>query len=193
MLRAEAEVEIATIGGIGMCLLAAEGGTPLFVAASRPYAKGRYRDPLIELITLAFGLGADQLAVGVGARAWSLEDPIAPVTDGADLRQTVLVVTTADAHGRLVPTMGGSIHPYELVDRTVAWRDPVDVGAGEGWITDALRILLTHRNSPDAPTVDPQDQLERCLERGHRIGITPESGARFFPSQVTVSRSGDQA
>lgn len=78
-------------------LLAHRGDEPLFLALLRLYGHGDHLDPLREALTLATPLGADRVAFCSTGRAWSMDDPVAPVCDDGDLRQRVIVVCQGDA------------------------------------------------------------------------------------------------
>src|SRR5687767_6035135 len=89
----EAAKDVALSDEVRPCLAAFAGDEPLLVAWWRPFPKGGYADPLIELLALACPLGADRVAQSLAGRATSLDDPIAPVVAGVgDLRQRVVHV-----------------------------------------------------------------------------------------------------
>lgn len=69
---------------------------------------------MIELLALAMALEADRLVFATAGRLTSLDDPIPPVTDGADLRQrTVERLGLGDAaRGPEAPTINPPQHPH---------------------------------------------------------------------------------
>lgn len=153
------------------CLAAFRGERPLFVAFVRPFNPGAYAEPLTELLALAAPLKADRLAVSIAGRAWSLEDPIPPVTDDVDLRQRVLVIQRIDGCRR--PPRGGStIVPVDHVDGTMRLGEPAVLDLPEGWIGQAL--LLTVGSKLHATATDVRRQAIRCLARGHQLALAPD-------------------
>lgn len=182
-IRAGAQVDLEAGAPGGLYLAAAAGADGLFLATSRPFPKGGYADPVIELGSLAVVLGADRVAIGVTGRAWSLDDPIPPVSDEGDLRQRVLTTILADGHGHLDPVVTTATWPFELVGHEVSWGERLELGPPEGWLAGAATLLLTGRAELLA-TATPQrvrDQFERCLKLGHDIGITAAGAVRLFP------------
>lgn len=170
-LLQEAAADLADRGDIRPCLVAFAGEEPLFVAFLRSFDKGKYADPVIELLALAAPLGADRIAISLGGRAWSLHDPIPPVIPGGgDLRQRVLCTVTADGAGADVEVCG-TVHPFTVAAGEVAWGDPVAHDGGDGWIPSALRLTVAHRRSLAASRADIRRQARRCVALGHLVGL----------------------
>ena len=147
------------------------GDTAMVLVGLRPFAPGAYAGPLVEALALALPLGADRVSVALPGRAWSLEDPVVPVTDGADLRQRVLTQCTADGHRRDRPEVTMRLHPFDVAtddDRALVWAPSLDPGPGEGWIPDALATLVGARDRVGGDT--GMDDLVRQLVRLERLG-----------------------
>jgi hypothetical protein len=162
-------------------LLAFEGDDPLGLVALRPFGPGELLQPLVEVLALLVPLGADRLALLLPARAWSAEDPIVPVTDEGDLRQRVVLLTTADAHGRACRTRT-SIHPYDAVGGRTRWGDPLHpAGTPDAPVVSALAALLDERRrlTEDAEDVAVAAQLARVLLLGHELALAPPASARL--------------
>src|SRR5690606_2934864 len=105
-LKEEAEADLlAGQDSARPCLAAYRGHEPLFVAFLRRFEKGRYHDAVIELLALAIPLQANQLAMSMTGRAWSLDDPIVPVSEEGDLRQRVLMIESADSTSGAVESL----------------------------------------------------------------------------------------
>lgn len=171
---AQAEADLAAGADVRPCLVAFRADAPLFVAFLRPFPKGEYADPLVEVLAVAAPLGADRLAVSMAARAWSLEDPIPPVAEGlGDLRQRVLVVTTADGTGQDV-RVGSAVHPFAQRGGRVQWH-PVLREPGQGWIISALRLAVEGRRELGASRAEIRAQVARCLQLGHQMGFADEA------------------
>ena len=145
----------------------------------RPFAPGAYQGPLVEAMALALPLGADRVSVALPGRAWSLDDPVVPVSDHGDLRQRVLTQCTADGHRRQVPHVSMRLHPFDVeVGDTgpgLVWHDALDPGPGEGWIPDALRTLVGARD--EISRADDLEAIARQAARLHTLGhevLTPD-------------------
>jgi hypothetical protein len=158
-------------GQVTPCLVAFRGDGPLLAAFWRPFAKGDYEQPFVELMALASPLGADRLALSMGARAWSLADPVPPVLPEADLRQPVLCIHTADA--TVTPTArSGALFPYDVAGGAVHWGEPLrDVATG--WIPEALAIAAEAADTMLAPLPAIREQARRCVELGHTVYLAP--------------------
>ncbi len=123
----------------------------------RPFAPGAYQGPLVEAMALALPLGADRVSVALPGRAWSLDDPVVPVSDDGDLRQRVLTQCTVDGHRQVTPRVTMRLHPFDVgaaprcatcCGTTRSTRDPARAGsptpsrpssrpatASRGWVT----------------------------------------------------------
>ena len=140
----------------------------LFLAWLRPFAKGDHVDPLIELLALAMSLNADRLALRMSARVWSLDDPIPPVSEDADLRQQALALTFVDGVDGDV-RMWTVIHPYDLDGDGPTWRAPQRLDGGEGWIGQALRFSVRERDKLATDAKGVGQQAVRVAALGHRL------------------------
>lgn len=172
--------DIRAIGSVRPALAACRDGREVLIAWLRPFEPGAYDGPVIEIAALAVPLGANQLAVLTGARAWSLKDPVAPVADGADLRQQVAMVTAADGSRSPVAT-ATALQPYDVGGPGgVCMHDRVRLGAGEGWLSQSLGVFVSHR--PPAELTTPErlaGQAARVLDRGHDLWMHPEVAFRL--------------
>lgn len=179
-LKAQAEDDLAATGEIHPALAAFTGDELRFVAWLRWFEKGKYHRPLIELFTLSMALDADRLALSLGGRAWSLEDPIPPVTEDADLRQRVLVIHMADGCGARVECRS-ALHAFELRGQDeVAWLGRHDMGAGgRSWIMTATRLAVENRDQMDSSDEEAARQARRVAALGHRLWIPPPVAARL--------------
>jgi hypothetical protein len=171
--------DLAEDGEVHPALVALSGDTLAFLAFLRPFEKGCYADPMIELLALAMPLGCDRLALSIGGRVWSLEDPIPPVSDEADLRQRALVLYYVDGTG---PVVSDSVlHPFDLVDGAVVWAPPVgDLGGAQGWIPEALRLSVERREELATGDAEIRRQAARCERLGHEVHLGPEVAERLL-------------
>lgn len=154
-------------------LVAFAGDVALVLVGLRPFGPGEHRGPLVEALALALPLGADRVSVALPGRAWSLDDPVPPVAEGADLRQRVLTQVTVDATGAEPPRAWTRLHPFTVGagDGGLLWDEAIDPGPGEGWIPDALHTLLAHRDDAVLRASSRQlaAQLERLVDLGHEV------------------------
>ena len=168
----EAVADLEATDEIRPCLAAFAGDTPLALAFVRPFERGRYHDALLELLALVVPLGADRLALSLGARAWSLDDPLPPVISGVgDLRQRVVVITRVDGAGSEV-ACGSSLHPFDRDGQSVTWGTTLRE-RGEGWIADAMEVLVRDREQMRSPVAEIVSQLHRCMALGHVVALSP--------------------
>lgn len=167
-------------GEIHPLLLAFAGDQQAFLAFLRPFPRGRYHAPMTELLSLAMALDCDRLAFGASGRLTSLDDPIPPVTDGADLRQRALVVEYADASAGRV-RRHSLIHPFDHTGGVVLWGETVRLPAASGWIPQALSVSVEQRRSLSALATDAdiRDQAQRCVMLGHELYPGPHLDARL--------------
>ena len=176
------EAARADLGGglaIAPCLVAFRGDEPLLSAFLRPFDKGGYHDPMIELLALAGGLEADRLAVSFPGRAWSLVDPIPPVlADDADLRQQVVVITFVDATVE-PPSCTSSIVPYEPAGASPLWGPALRTDAGQGWIPQAMTVAAQHRAELATGWPEVRAQAARCQRLGHVLGFAPATARKL--------------
>jgi hypothetical protein len=169
----EAERDLDAGGEIRPCFTAFAGEEPLVLAFLRPFPKGGYHDPLLELLALAAPLDADRLKLSISGRAWSMDDPIPPVDpDFGDLRQRVLEIESVDGTiGR--PRSSSTLFPFDLVDGTVQWGETMRLGTGQGWIPGALKVAVRKRRKLRAPLDEIREQAERCVILGHLVALGP--------------------
>lgn len=161
-------------GEVQPLLVAFTGDRPCFLGFVRWFPAGAYADPLIELLSLAMACDVDRLAFAVAGRLTSLDDPIPPVTPGADLRQRALVVEYADATGG-APARHCLIHPFDQAGDEVTWGAAVRLGPGQGWISGVIGLSVEHRGelALAASHHDVRAQAERCVALGHELFIGP--------------------
>jgi hypothetical protein len=177
-LRDSAEEDLTNRGEVASCFVAFRGEDPLLLAYLRPFPKGGYADPIIEVAALAAPLGADRMAVAMGARAWSLDDPIAPVAPEGDLRQRVVVVHGVDGAGG-APRPFGTIWPYSEEGGAVGWGPPLRSDDAEGWIPAALATMVGAARRIDVTAEDLARQAARCLWLGHDLRLAPSVEERL--------------
>lgn len=175
-----AEGDIRAGGGLRPCLAAFHGDEPLLVAFSRPFDRGGFRAPLIELLALAALLDADRLALSMGGRAWHLDDPPRR-SDGADPRRAVLAIQRVDGHRRARPRQDSLLLGYELAagNGGVRWDAPLRPGPAVGWVADALILTVRGRARLQADSGGAAEQALRCARLGHLLMIAPEGRRRL--------------
>ncbi|MGH8932772.1 MAG: hypothetical protein ACRDZO_19670 [Egibacteraceae bacterium] len=176
----EAERDLLDGRDVRPCLVAFAGETPLLLAFVRPFAKGAYQQPLIELIALAAPLDADRLKFSITGRAWSMLDPIPPVDPAlGDLRQRVLAIESVDGSAGSVRAWS-TIHPYDVVGGAVRWGEANHLTGGEGWIPSALReTVRMRRELTRASITDIRAQADRCARLGHLVALGPTVAERL--------------
>lgn len=168
-----ATMDLERCGEVQPLFVAYRGDEQRFFAFVRPFAKGAYADPIIELAALAMPLDADRLAFSITGRLTSLDDPIAPVAPGVDLRQRALVIEYADcATGQLVQY--SVLHPFTLREGHVAWEPPVRLEDGQGWVRGALGVAVTQRAelARVADRTEIRYQARRCTRLGHELYLS---------------------
>lgn len=168
-------------------LLVAFAGDELLLCADvRPFPRGAYADPIIELLALTAPLGADRLAFAASGRLTSLEDPIPPVTEEVDLRQRALVVEYADGSDGVV-RQRSVIHPFDVDGAHVAWRPPLQQDNGQGWIRDVLgwAVAVRAQLAAEASVDDVRDQAQRCAALGHGLYLGAGTAVRLGLSDAT--------
>lgn len=176
----EAERDLESGDEIRPCFTAFAGETPLVLAFVRPFPKGGYHDPLIELIALAAPLGADRLKLSISGRAWSMDDPIPPVDpDFGDLRQRVLEIESVDGTAGQ-PRSSSTLFPFDLVGGRVQWGETMRLDGGVGWIPGALEIAVRKRHRfRRASLGEIREQAERCVALGHLVALGPTVADRL--------------
>ena len=174
-----AEADLADTGEVHPAFGAFRGHDLQFLAWLRPFAKGEHLVPVAELAALAVGLGSDRLALSIGARAWSLEDPVPPVTAGADLRQRVVAITLVEAAGARCVTV---LHPFTLDRDRVRWQRPVELPGGEGALHGLLvRALGSAGVAPGGDEAVLRSLVDALTARGHVLYLAEDLGRRLAP------------
>lgn len=186
-LRTEAEIDLAsaepgsaTARGslVRPRFVAFRGDEPLMIAVLRPFPPHHYDDPLIELSALALPLGADRLVTAFSARAWSVDDPIPPVSREVDLRQQVLLIDRVD--GTHAPPRSESLMaPFTVEADGVRWGDVIAHEEAPHWVARALTTLVAGRRMMAAPRREIRKQALRCADLGHTVCIAPNVAARL--------------
>ncbi len=157
----------------------------LVLVRLRPFAPGAYQGPLVEALALALPMGANRVSLALPGRAWSLDDPVPPVTAGADLRQRVLTQVTVDGHRSGRPGVRMALHPFCVDANTpgasLQWESSVDPGPGEGWIPDALTTLVGAREDIAAGggVEERRAQVTRLRGLGHLVVLTAAGRERL--------------
>lgn len=179
LLSSCAGSDLEQLGEVGPALVALRGEHLQFVAWLRPFDKGRYHDPLIELLALAMPLDVDRLALSIAGRAWSLEDPIPPVTEETDLRQRVHIMYLCDgSDGK--PRMTSVLRPFELEGSSLRWgREQRTDDVVEGWVPEVLMVAVKDRRKLRAPLSEIRWQAIRVSALGHELFVSPELGERL--------------
>lgn len=181
----EAARDLAQGGPARPCLVAFRGDAALMVAFLRPHPKGAYADPMIEVLTIAAGLGADRLMASFSGRAWSRDDPIPPVLPGiGDLRQPVVTVHQVDGSGQELERRD-VIVAYSVDDGRVAWGERLDQESAEGVIPQILRVMVEHRSELLANDAEIAAQVVRCDRLGHLVGLGPGIAERLSIAAFT--------
>lgn len=176
--RDSATRDLERDGEVDPCFVAFDGEAPLMLAYLRPFEKGAYADPLIELIALAGPLGADRLAACFGARGWSLDGPPPDVRAGSDPRQRVLAVQGADGSGGATRPFG-TLWPFDVDAGQVRWGEPMRTEEPQGWIPQALAAAVAGREQLRAAEGETAAQAARCSELGHDVYLSPEGNRRL--------------
>lgn len=148
------------------------GEDPLVVIDLRPFPPGGVQTPMVEAMAGVLALGADRVAAALPGRAWSMDDPVVPVTDDGDLRQRVLMLTTAQPESQV----RSWLLPFDLDGDRLHWHpETLDEGPCEGWVPHALGIAVDAgwHPDPDAAVL----QLARCTSLGHHVMLSPAGAA----------------
>ena len=187
LLVACADDDLREDGMVHPALVAFAGASLRFVAWLRAFPKGRYAQPLTELFALAAPLDCDRLMLSMSARAWSLDDPIPPVSPEADLRQQVLLLYVVD--GAAPPVFRSAImHPFDLGADGPVWGERRVLGAGEGWIPDAMAAIVAFRDRMRAPVEDIARQAARVVRLGHDLHLAPDLTMLLLPHVTADGR-----
>jgi hypothetical protein len=167
-------------------LAAFAGERPLAVVGLRPFAPGQVVQALVEVLALLLPLGCDRLALALPGRAWSLDDPIVPVTDDGDLRQRVLVLTVADARGRACE-LRTTLHPFEVSGQLTRFAAPITPGTPtDAPVVAAVGTLLDARDEvcPSMTGVALTAQFGRVLLLGHDLTLAPAARERLVAAST---------
>lgn len=165
-------------------LAAFAGEDPIAIGNLRPFDPGEVVPALVEVLALLLPLGVDRLALLLPARAWSLLDPIPPVTDDVDLRTRVLVVVTGDGHDQPCDTdatVQELLAPAAPEDRWSLGEPLAPDSGADDRLSHALTILLDHRDELQAELTEDAlvQQLGRILLLGHELALAPASTHRL--------------
>jgi hypothetical protein len=178
--------------GLASSLLAFAGERPLGLVRLRPHEPGEVVQAMLEVLALLLPLGTDRIVLALPGRAWSSEDPIAPVSDEVDLRQPVVVAVVADAH--LGPCdVSTRLHPFEVDDRgRCSWQPAVEPdGSLEAPVVAALQVLLDHRDEVRR-TAQPGAQLAaqfgRVLLLGHEVSLAAPIAGTLLAASAAGGR-----
>jgi hypothetical protein len=187
LLVACAEDDLREEGTVQPALVAFAGASLRFVAWVRPFEKGRYAQPLTELFALAAPLDCDRLMLSMSGRAWSLDDPIPPVSREADLRQPVLLLYVVD--GADPPTRrSGVMRPFDLGPDGPVWAERRVLGPGEGWIPQAMAAVVACRDRLRAPVEEIARQATRVARLGHDLHLPPDLTLLLLPHVTSGDR-----
>lgn len=166
--------DIETVGWVAPTVLGFDGDDLIGVVELRAHPAGGTEQPLLEALALLVPLGCDRLVFLASGRAWSLDDPVPPVTDELDLRQQVVVAYLVDAHDRSRPTARSLLHPFSADGRSVIWDEPVEVtDQAMGSIPAMLELLAGAKVSEAEDELTLGRQALRLLRLGHNLA-TPE-------------------
>jgi hypothetical protein len=158
-------------------LLAFAGDRVVALVGVRPFGPGEALQALVELLSLLLPLDVDRLAMSLPGRAWSLADPIPPVSDDVDLRTPVLLTIVADGHDDERPaTVSSTLHPFGWSDEGWALGEPFRSDEpADGEVHRALTILLSERHelAAGADAMLLAAQLGRVLLLGHDLVLEP--------------------
>jgi hypothetical protein len=170
-------------------LLAFAGDRVVALVGVRPFGPGEALQALVELLSLLLPLDVDRLAVSLPGRAWSLQDPIAPVSDDVDLRTPVLLVILADAHHPTkAATVASTLHPFRWTDEGWELDEPYRADdPNDGEVHRALKVLLAERHelAASADAMLLAAQLGRVLLLGHDLVLEP-GAMRLLGSKAGV-------
>lgn len=188
------------------CLAAFTGPHPRFLAFLREFDQGAYHAPMIELLALAAPLDVDRLAFMISGRAWSLQDPVVPVTEDADLRQRVLCIELVEAVGGR-PRHTSVLLPFDPpaagggpgaglagsgpagAAGVVSWEHRQVLAGGQGWIGSALTLAVSGhtRRRMRAPDAEIARQARRVTLLGHDLHLEPALAERLRRSLPAIS------
>ena len=174
-----AEDDLRRDGEVSPVLLAFSGEDERLVAWLRPFPKGAYHHPIGELLAITVPLGADRYAAMFSGRAWSVDDPIPPVSEDADLRQRVVTVTAVDGARRSrAPLHRNVLVPFDLLDDVggITWGDRLEddeplVGS---WVPQALDAAARRPGAFSASDAALREQVARCSLLGHDVYLAPD-------------------
>lgn len=186
----EAERDLEAAGEVRPCFVAFRADEPLLLAWLRPFEKGAYHLPMIELISLACPLGADRLGLSLSGRAWSRDDPIPPVVNGVgDLRRRVVAIEAVDGTED-PPVRSSLIAPFDLVEGSVRWgADRLSLDGADGWTSSLMLQAVLHGEEIDGTDEDIREQALRCVALGHLVAFDPAVVERLDLEPLTTPPS----
>lgn len=174
-----AAVDVRLEGAVRPALYGFRGDTMLAGVELRPHPAGGYQAPMVEALALLVPLGADRLAFLGSGRAWSLDDPVPPVSGAGDLRQRVAMLVAVDSHRRPAPASRSVLMPYSLDAGEPEWDEPVHIDeAAEGPIAGMLELALQGEFAASVDT-DPLTvgrQALRLARLDHGLQLPGEGG-----------------
>jgi hypothetical protein len=183
--------------GLAPTLLAFAGERPLGRVRLRPHGRDELLAVLLEILALLLPLGTDRIVLALPGRAWSLAEPIPPVTDEDDRRQRVVVVTAADAH-RGPCRLRTRLHPFAVDGRgRCTWLPQIEPeGPADAPVLTALQVLLDRR-AEVATTAEPATriaaQLGRVLLLGHELSLAPRTAEALLTASAATGGTSTDA
>ena len=131
----------------------------------RPFPPGGMHRPLTEAMAALAGVGCTGIVAAFPGRAWSMQDPIPPVTEGVDLRQRVVVVTSARRGDRPACV----VLPFEADADGLRWLSVLAMPGPDERIGRMLEVTVMHEF--DATVEEASRQLARCVALGHTVAM----------------------
>lgn len=174
LLIAAATDDLCEVGEVEPALVAFAGATLRFVAWLRPFTRGAYHDPLIELLALAVPLDCDRLMLSMSGRVRPMDHP--PRVDAdEDRRQHAVVIQAVDA--ATGPSTSWSVL-YPVTDAAdgapPALGSRWEPGPAEGWINEALQAAVAQRQQLCASWAEIAAQAARVEALGHKLYVPPD-------------------
>lgn len=168
-------------GEVKPSCVAFQGEQAVFLTTLRPFTTGGHHQPVLEVLAVAVGLGVNRLMISLAGRAWSMDDPIPPVSEDGDLRQPVITIHSVD--GSTTPPLslnrlraydcleGGEVRVGELICEATAL----------GFIPSALAMAVAQSTPVPVPGTDEAAgliaQIARCERLGHRFAWAADTAA----------------
>jgi hypothetical protein len=189
--------DLAQGRGLAPTLLAFAGERPLGSVRLRPHGRDGLLAVVLEILALLLPLGTDRIVLALPGRAWSLADPIPPVTEEDDLRQRVVVVVAADAQGGPC-RLRTRLHPFTVDGRgRCTWLPQFEPdGPVDAPVLTALQVLLDRRAAV-ATTAEPPARIAarfgRVLLLGHELSLAPRTAQALLSASAAAGRSSTDA